>query len=158
MPTRESGSMRVVVAADHAGFELKEQIAARLSDAGYEVLDVGTFSADPVDYPDVAAALAQEVVGGRAERGILICGSGAGAAIAANKVRGIRSSVAHDSYTAHQAVEHDDMNVLALGSRVIGPEAAWELAQTFLAAEFSGEDRHKRRLGKVLDLEDNFGA
>lgn len=147
---------RVALAADHAGFHLKQELAERLDEAGYEVIDLGTHTDDPVDYPDIAEALAFSILQGTADRGVLICGSGAGAAIAANKVKGIRSSVAHDTYTAHQAVEHDDMNVLALGSRVIGSESAWELTQTFLNAEFTGEERHKRRLGKVLELEDRF--
>jgi RpiB/LacA/LacB family sugar-phosphate isomerase len=149
--------MRIVVGADHAGYELKEIIATELKGMGYEVVDVGTNSTEPVDYPDYAAALGRAVLDGRAERGILICGSGAGASIAANKLKGIRATVAHDAYTAHQAVEHDDINVLTLGARVIGVAQAFELVRSFIGAEFSGEDRHQRRLNKVLALEDEFG-
>lgn len=148
--------MKVAVGADHAGYELKEAIRAQLAEAGYEVVDVGTRSEDPVDYPDYAEALARAVLDGRADRGVLICGSGAGASIAANKLKGIRATVAHDTYTAHQGVEHDDVNVLTLGARVIGPAQAWELVQAFLGATFSGDDRHVRRLEKVKKLEDNF--
>lgn len=145
--------MRVVVGADHAGVSLKEQVVAYLRAAGHEVLDLGTHSADPVDYPDYARAVGQALQGGRAERGILICGSGVGASIAANKLPGIRAGMAHDTYSAHQGVEHDDMNVLALGARVIGPELALDLVRTFLAARFTGEERHRRRLAKVAELE-----
>ena len=149
--------MKIALGADHAGYELKETIAAELTGMGYEVVDVGTYSTDPVDYPDFAAALGHAVLDGRAERGILICGSGAGASIAANKLKGIRATVAHDAYTAHQAVEHDDINVLTLGARVIGVAQASELVRSFVGAEFSGEDRHLRRLNKVLALEEEFG-
>ncbi len=149
--------MKIALGADHAGYELKETMAAELTEMGYEVVDVGTYSTDPVDYPDYAAALGRAVLDGRAERGILICGSGAGASIAANKLKGIRATVAHDAYTAHQAVEHDDINVLALGARVIGVAQASELVRSFVGAEFSGEDRHLRRLNKVLALEEEFG-
>ena len=149
--------MRIVVGADHAGYELKETLAAEVRAAGYEVVDVGTDSTDSVDYPDYAEAVGRAILDGRAERGILICGSGAGASIAANKLKGIRATVAHDSYTAHQAVEHDDINVLTLGARVIGVAQASELVKAFLGAEFSGDDRHQRRLDKVLALEERFG-
>lgn len=149
--------MKIAVGADHAGYDLKETIAAELTELGYEVVDVGTYSTDPVDYPDFAAALGRAVLDGRAERGILICGSGAGASIAVNKLKGIRATVAHDAYTAHQAVEHDDINVLTLGARVIGVAQASELVRSFIGAEFSGEERHLRRLNKVLALEDEFG-
>ncbi len=117
------------------------------------MIDLGTDSTEPVDYPDFAAAVGTAVAKGRAERGLIVCGSGAGAAIAANKIKGVRATVAHDTYTAHQAVEHDDLNVLALGSRVVGTALAEELVDAFLAAEFSGEERHVRRLNKVIDLE-----
>ena len=150
--------MRIVVGADHAGFELKEILAAEVREAGHEVVDVGTDSTDSVDYPDFAEALGRAILDGWAERGILICGSGAGASIAANKLKGIRATVAHDAYTAHQAVEHDDVNVLTLGARVIGVAQASELVKAFLGAEFSGEDRHQRRLDKVLALEETFGS
>ena len=149
--------MRIVVGADHAGYELKETLAAEVREAGHEVVDVGTDSTDSVDYPDFAEALGRAILDGRAERGILICGSGAGASIAANKLKGIRATVAHDAYTAHQAVEHDDINVLTLGARVIGVAQASELVKAFLGAEFSGDDRHQRRLDKVLALEERFG-
>ena len=149
--------MKIALGADHAGYELKETIATELKGMGYEVVDVGTYSTEPVDYPDYAAALGRAVLDGTAERGILICGSGAGASIAANKLKGIRATVAHDAYTAHQAVEHDDINVLTLGARVIGVAQAFELVRSFIGAEFSGEDRHQRRLNKVLALEETFG-
>ncbi len=145
--------MRVALGSDHAGFELKNHLATILSDSGFTVFDLGTHTADSVDYPDFAAAVGKAVVDGRADRGVVICGSGAGASVAANKIRGIRAVVAHDTYTAHQSVEHDDVNVLCLGSRVIGSAVAEELAVTFLTATFSGEERHLRRLNKVKALE-----
>ena len=145
--------MRVAIAADHAGYELKEHVAKVVAGAGHAVTDLGTHSEEPVDYPDYAAAVAKAVITGRAERGIVVCGSGAGAAIAANKVRGIRAAVAHDTYTAHQCVEHDDVNVLALGSRVIGASLADEVVLAFLDARFSGADRHARRIAKIAALE-----
>lgn len=150
--------MRVAIAADHAGFALKELLTRAVAAAGHAVTDLGTHSEDPVDYPEYAAAVGKSVISGKAERGIVICGSGAGAAIAANKIRGVRCVLAHDTYTAHQAVEHDDANMLALGSRVIGSKVAEELARTFLAAQFSGEERHKRRLQKIEDLERRFAG
>lgn len=146
--------MRVAVSGDHAGFELKETLLRRLADAGYEVTDLGAYSTEPVDYPDVAAEAARAVVSGSAHRGIVICGSGAGACIAANKIRGIRCTLSHDTYSAHQSVEHDDANMLALGARVVGTELAWEIVAAFLEARFSGEERHARRRAKVLALED----
>lgn len=149
--------MKIAVGSDHAGYALKETIQAQLAEAGYDVVDVGTHSEAPVDYPDYAEALGRAVLDGRAERGVLICGSGAGASIAANKLKGIRATVAHDTYTAHQGVEHDDVNVLTLGARVIGEAQAWELVQAFLGAVFSGDERHVRRLDKVRALEDDFG-
>lgn len=145
--------MRVALGSDHAGFELKNHLATILSDSGFTVFDLGTHTADSVDYPDFAAAVGKAVVDGRADRGIVICGSGAGASVAANKIAGVRAVVAHDTYTAHQAVEHDDVNVLCLGSRVIGSAVAEELSVTFLSATFSGEERHVRRLNKVKALE-----
>jgi ribose 5-phosphate isomerase B len=145
--------MRVALGSDHAGFELKNHLASTLSDAGFTVFDLGTHTTDSVDYPDFAAAVAKAVVDGRADRGIVVCGSGAGASVAANKVKGIRAVVAHDTYTAHQSVEHDDVNILCLGSRVVGSAVADELATTFLAAKFSNEERHVRRLNKVKALE-----
>ncbi len=145
--------MRIALGSDHAGYELKEHLSAWLAESGHAVYDLGTHSPEPVDYPDYAAAVAQAVLDGRADRGIIICGSGAGAAIAANKLRGIRAAVAHDVYTAHQMVEHDDVNVLALGSRVIGVALAEDLVSTFLEAKFTREDRHLRRLEKIRALE-----
>lgn len=148
--------MKIVLGADHAGYELKEEMATRLVESGYQIVDVGTHSTDSVDYPDVAEALGRAVLDGKAERGILICGSGAGASIAANKLKGIRATVAHDVYTAHQSVEHDDVNVLTLGARVVGSAQAWELVQSFVNARFSGDERHVRRVNKVKALEEKF--
>ncbi|PYV23285.1 MAG: ribose 5-phosphate isomerase B [Acidobacteria bacterium] len=145
--------MRIAVGSDHAGFELKRNIAAHLRELGYEVEDVGTDSTTPVDYPDYAEAVGVAVLDGRADRAVLICGSGVGASVAANKLRGIRAGLCHDTYSAHQGVEHDDMNVLVMGSRVIGPELARELVRAFLGAKFSGEERHRRRVAKVVALE-----
>lgn len=148
--------MRIAIAADHAGYILKNELKAKLSELGHEVLDFGTDSAVPVDYPDSAAAVAAAIRSGTATRGIIVCGSGAGVSIAANKFPGIRAAVCHDTYTAHQAVEHDDMNVLCLGARVIGGSLALDLATAFLAARFTGEERHRRRLDKVLSIESRF--
>jgi len=145
--------VRIAVGSDHAGFELKRNIAAHLRELGYEVEDVGTDSTTPVDYPDYAEAVGVAVLDGRANRAVLICGSGVGASVAANKLRGIRAGLCHDTYSAHQGVEHDDMNVLVMGSRVIGPELARELVRAFLGAKFSGEERHRRRVAKVVALE-----
>ena len=150
--------MRVAIAADHAGYELKEQLAKAVAAAGHAVTDLGTHSDDPVDYPQYAAAVARAVVSGKAERGIVVCGSGAGASIAANKVRGIRCALTHDTYSAHQAVEHDDANVIALGSRVIGPALAIEIAQAFLRASFSKAERHVRRVEQIEELERRFAG
>jgi len=146
--------MRVAFAADHGGAELKAELLARLADAGHEFVDLGGDGSDPTDdYPDVARRLAHAIRDGEADRGILVCGSGIGASVAANKVRGVRAAIAHDTYSARQGVEHDDMNVLCLGGRVIGPEPALECARAFLAARFSGQERHARRLAKVLAIE-----
>jgi RpiB/LacA/LacB family sugar-phosphate isomerase len=145
--------MRVAIGSDHAGFELKQALARYLKELGHEVLDVGTDSTAPVDYPDFAEAVGLAVRDGRARRGVLICGSGVGASVAANKIPGIRAGLTHDTYSAHQGVEHDDMNVIVLGARVIGPEMARELVRTFLSAEFTGEERHQRRLDKINALE-----
>ena len=145
--------MRVAVGSDHAGYALKEHLSSWLAESGHAVYDLGTHNRDAVDYPDYAAAVAQAVLDGRADRGIIICGSGAGAAIAANKLQGIRAAVAHDAYTAHQMVEHDDVNVLCLGSRVVGQALAEDLVKTFLAAKFSRDERHVRRLDKIRALE-----
>lgn len=145
--------MRIAVAADHAGFPLKEEILEIAIAHGHEAIDLGTDSTDPVDYPDFAEKLGRAIQNGQADRGILLCGSGVGAAVAANKLKGIRAGLCHDTYSAHQSVEHDNVNVLALGARIIGPELARELVKAFLAAEFSGEPRHVRRLAKVDELE-----
>jgi RpiB/LacA/LacB family sugar-phosphate isomerase len=146
--------MRVCVGGDHAGFELKQELAAALRFDGHEVLDVGADSKDDSDdYPDFARAVGEAVRDGRSERGVLVCGSGVGASVAASKLRGIRAAVCHDTYSARQGVEHDDMNVLVLGARVIGAALARELVRAFLAARFSGEPRHIRRLAKVVALE-----
>jgi RpiB/LacA/LacB family sugar-phosphate isomerase len=144
---------RVALAADHAGFELKEKMAAFLKEAGFEVMDLGASNKEPVDYPDFSRAIGEALREGKAERGILICGSGVGACVAANKIRGIRAGLCHDTYSAHQGVEHDDINVLCLGSRVIGEELAKELVSAFLAARFTGEERHLRRLAKIQAME-----
>jgi ribose 5-phosphate isomerase B len=148
--------MRVALAADHAGVPLKAELLRRLAGAGlgHNFEDLGGDGSDPNDdYPDFARTLGEAIRDGRADRGILICGSGVGASVAANKLRGVRAAVCHDTYSAHQGVEHDDMNVLTLGSRVIGPEVAFEFALAFLNATFSGEPRHRRRLDKVLEIE-----
>lgn len=145
--------MRIVVGADHRGYEMKDDIAAALRQAGHEVLDVGTDSADSVDYPDYARAVGEALADGRAERGILVCGSGVGASIAANKMRGVRAALCHDTYSARQGVQHDDMNVLCLGSRVIGSELALELVKAFVEARLLDEERYRRRLEKVAEME-----
>jgi len=148
--------MRVAFSADHAGAEFKTDLLARLAgaDLGHDLIDLGGDGSDPMDdYPDFAQRLGRAIQAGDADRGILICGSGVGASVAANKMTGIRAAVCHDTYSAHQGVEHDDMNVLTLGARVIGPEPAFECAVAFLGAAFSGEPRHQRRLDKVLRLE-----
>jgi len=148
--------MKVAVAADHGGFPLKARILEELRKLGHETADLGTNSADPVDYPDYAKAVAETVLDGRAERAVLLCGSGAGACVAANKFRGIRSATCHDVFSAHQCVEDDDVNVLCLGARVVGPELAVDLVRTYLSAHFSGAERHRRRLGKIAEFEKEF--
>src|SRR5437899_8996986 len=145
--------MRIAVGSDHAGYILKQEVGEALRQAGHEVLDVGTSSTAPVDYPDSAEAVGKAVMDGRAERGVLICGSGVGASVAASKLPGIRAAVCHDTYSAHQGVEHDDMNVLCLGSEVIGAELASELVRAFLAARFDGAERYVRRLEKIEEME-----
>jgi len=153
--------VRVALAADHGGAELKAELLRRLPAAGleHEWLDLGGDGSDQGDdYPDYSRALGQAIASGRADRGILICGSGVGATVAANKIRGVRASVCHDTYSAHQGVEHDDLNVLCLGARVVGAEVAVECAIAFLGARFSGAERHRRRLEKVLAIEADGGA
>jgi RpiB/LacA/LacB family sugar-phosphate isomerase len=148
--------MRIAIGSDHAGFEMKAGLMKHLAELGHEVVDVGTTSTAPVDYPDFAEAVGKAVLEGRAERGVLICGSGVGASVAANKLRGIRAGLCHDTYSAHQGVEHDEMNILVLGSRVIGPALAQELVTAYLGAKFTNEERHLRRLAKVKALEAKF--
>lgn len=149
-------TMKIAIGSDHAGFELKLQVLQWLEEAGHETIDLGTHNCDAVDYPDFAAAVGRAVVEGKAERGIVVCGSGAGAAIAANKVRGVRATLAHDTYTAAQCVEHDDANVITFGARVIGSEVARGVVKAFVNAEYTAEERHARRLGKILKLEEEF--
>ena len=144
------------MSGDHAGFDMKDHLAAALKAQGHQVVDLGTHSTEPVDYPDCAESVAAAIRDGRAERGIIVCGSGAGVSIAANKFPGIRAAVCHDCYSAHQAVEHDDMNVLCLGARVIGAGLSLEIAAAFLGATFSREPRHERRLNKILAIENRF--
>ena len=148
--------MRIAIGADHAGFEMKRDLAGCLAKNGHEVTDLGTHTTAAVDYPDISEAVAQAVRNGQADRGIVVCGSGAGAAIAACKFPGIRAAVCHDTYSAKQAVEHDDLNVLCLGSRVIGPSLARYLADAFLAATFSGEERHVKRIAKIDAIESRY--
>jgi len=149
--------MRIAIGADHAGYELKEVIGHFLGSLGHEVLDLGTAnSTTPVDYPDYAEAVGLAVIEQNAERGLVICGSGVGASVAINKIPGIRAGLCHDTYSAHQGVEHDDMNVLVLGARIIGVELARELVRAFLKAEFTNEPRHQRRLAKVKGLERRY--
>ena len=145
--------MKIVIGSDHAGFALKNSMGDVLRGLGNAVLDVGAFNENPSDYPDFAEAVGRAVLDGRAERGVLICGSGVGASVAANKLVGIRAAVCHDTYSAHQGVEHDDMNVLVLGSRIIGVKLAEDLVKAFLGAQFTNEERHKRRLAKIAVLE-----
>ena len=149
--------MNIAVASDHAGFPLKGSVIAELRALGHEPADLGTDSTAPVDYPDYARAVAQSILAGRAERAVLLCGSGAGACVAANKFRGIRAATCHDSFSARQAVEDDDVNVLCLGARVVGAGLAVDLVKDFIAARFSGAERHRRRLAKVSAFEESFG-
>jgi ribose 5-phosphate isomerase B len=148
--------MRIAVAADHAGFPLKERVVDEVRKLGHEPLDLGTHSHDSVDYPDYARAVAEALRDGRAERAVLICGSGAGACVAANKFRGIRAATCHDTFSAHQGVEDDGVNVLCLGARVVGQELAGELVRTYLNAQFSDVERHRRRVAKVEQFEEEF--
>ena len=150
--------MRIAVGSDHAGFPLKEVVRKFLSETGFEVEDVGTHNTDSVDYPDFAEKVAEAVLSGRCERGVLICGSGVGASVAANKIPGIRAGLCHDTYSAHQGVEHDHMNVLVLGGRVIGEEMARELVRSYVNAKFSDEERHLRRLKKVTAIETRYSS
>jgi RpiB/LacA/LacB family sugar-phosphate isomerase len=149
--------MRIAIGADHAGFALKQKLVDYLHELGHAVIDLGTMNQDPVDYPDYAEAVAKAVLQSQAERGVLICGSGVGASVAANKLPGIRAAVCHDTYSARQGVEHDDMNILVFGARIIGEELARELVRAFLAARFTAEERHLRRVGKIKALEKRYG-
>ena len=148
--------MRVVIGSDHAGFELKQTLIDCVGNLGHKVIDVGADGTGPVDYPDFAAKVGRAILGGEADRGILICGSGVGASVTANKIHGIRAAICHDCYSARQGVEHDDMNVLVLGARIVASSLARDLVRIFLAAEFTGEERHKRRLEKIAALETNL--
>ena len=150
--------MKIVIGSDHAGFQLKNAMGDVLRGLGHAVLDVGAFNENPSDYPDFAEAVGRAVLDKKAERGVLICGSGVGASVAANKLPGIRAGMCHDTYSAHQGVEHDDINVLVLGERVIGVKLAEDLVKAFIGAKFTNEERHLRRLGKVKALEAKFGA
>src|SRR5450755_4003870 len=145
--------MRFAIGADHAGFPLKATIIQTLIDGGHEILDLGTNSTEPVDYPDYADKVAAALVTGQVDRGVIVCGSGVGASVAANKIHGIRAGLAHDVYSAHQGVEHDDVNVLCLGARIIGSATAIEVVTAFAGARFTGEDRHQRRLSKIMEME-----
>jgi RpiB/LacA/LacB family sugar-phosphate isomerase len=150
--------MKIALGSDHAGFELKERVKTLLQGLKHEVLDLGTASTKAVDYPDYAEAVGLAVRDGKAERGILVCGSGVGASVAANKIPGVRAGLCHDHYSAHQGVEHDDMNVLVMGGRVIGEAVALELVRAFLDSEYTAEDRHQRRLAKVKAIEKRYAA
>ena len=149
--------MIVACGFDHAGFPLRDRLLALIEAAGHEVLDLGTDNAQPIDYPKKALEVGRAVVSGQAERGILVCGSGAGVSVAACKIRGIRAATVHDTYTGHQCVEHDDVNVICLGGRVIGVEVAAEIVTAFLNARFSGEERHVRRMAEVAEIERTGG-
>ncbi|MCL0044457.1 ribose 5-phosphate isomerase B [Dehalococcoidia bacterium] len=151
--------MRIAIGSDHAGYPVKEELVAHLKWLGHQVDDLGAHHFDPEDdYPDFAKSVAQAIASGQAERGVMVCGSGVGASVAANKVTNVRAAMCHDTYSAHQGVEHDDMNVLCLGARVIGIELARELVGIFLEARFTGEDRHKRRLAKINKMENEMGV
>jgi ribose 5-phosphate isomerase B len=147
---------RIALGSDHAGFSLKGDIATYIKSLGYEILDLGPHSADPVDFPDYAEAVGHAILRGEAMRGILICGSGVGVSVAANKIPGIWAALCHDIYSAHQSVEHDDANVLALGAQVVGPAVAHELVRAFLEASFSGKENHRRRVEKIKAMEERF--
>lgn len=148
--------MRITIGSDHAGFELKTLLSAHLQQSGHQLKDVGATNTQPVDYPDYAEAVALSVLRGESERGILICGSGVGASVAANKIPGIRAGLCHDTYSAHQGVEHDNVNVLVLGARVIGIELAKDLCTAYINARFTGEERHMRRLDKIHKIEERY--
>jgi ribose 5-phosphate isomerase B len=148
--------MRIAFGSDHAGFDLKNQLMPAAAALGHEIVDVGAFDSSPSDYPDFAEAVARAVLDGHADRGVLICGSGVGASVAANKIPGIRAGLCHDTYSAHQGVEHDDTNVLVMGSRIVGSELAKDIVRVFLGARYSGEERHRRRVAKIGALERKY--
>ncbi|HTC42771.1 MAG TPA: ribose 5-phosphate isomerase B [Candidatus Acidoferrales bacterium] len=148
--------MKIVIGSDHAGFQLKNAMGDLIRSMGHAVLDVGAFNENPSDYPDFAEAVGRAILDGKAERGVLICGSGIGASVAANKLTGIRAGICHDSYSGHQGVEHDNMNVLVMGSRVIGEKLAEDVVRAYLPAKFTNEERHVRRLAKVNALEEKM--
>jgi len=148
--------MKISIGSDHAGFPLKQEVIAHLRGEGHEVVDLGTNNTDPVDYPDYAEAVGKSILDGTVKRAILICGSGVGASVAANKIPGVRAGLCHDGYSAHQGVEHDDMNVLVLGARVIGVALAKELVANYMHASFTNEERHVRRLKKVIAIEERY--
>ena len=148
--------MKVVIGSDHAGFQLKNSMGDLIRSLGHAVLDIGAFNENPSDYPDFAEAVGRAVLEGRADRGVLICGSGIGASVAANKLAGIRAGICHDTYSGHQGVEHDNMNVLVMGSRVVGEKLAEDVVRAFLSANFTNEERHVRRLAKVHALEEKM--
>jgi RpiB/LacA/LacB family sugar-phosphate isomerase len=149
-------AVKIVIGSDHAGFQLKNAMGDLIRSLGHSVLDVGAFNENPSDYPDYAEAVGRAILDGKAERGVLICGSGIGASVAANKIVGIRAGVCHDTYSGHQGVEHDNMNVLVMGSRVVGEKVAEDVVRAFLPAKFTNEERHVRRLAKVHALEEKM--
>ena len=153
---RSELTMKIVIGSDHAGFQLKNAMGDLIRSLGHSVLDVGAFNENPSDYPDFAEAVGRAVLDGKAERGVLICGSGIGASVAANKLVGIRAGICHDTYSGHQGVEHDNMNVLVMGSRVVGEKLAEDVVRSFLPAKFTNEERHVRRLSKVHALEEKM--
>lgn len=150
--------MKIVIGSDHAGFPLKEEVKKQLQEMRHKVVDVGTHNTDPVDYPDFAEAVGCAVLAKKAGKGIVVCGSGVGASVAANKIPGVRAGLCHDTYSAHQGVEHDDMNVLVMGARIIGPALARELVEAFVGARFTKESRHVRRLNKVKAIEKRYSG
>jgi ribose 5-phosphate isomerase B len=149
--------MKITIGSDHAGFPLKQELLTHLRQAGHEVIDLGTNNTDPVDYPDYAEAVGKSILNGQVGRAVLICGSGVGASVAANKIPGVRAGLCHDTYSAHQGVEHDDMNVLVMGARVIGIATAKELVDAYMRAAFTKEERHVKRLKKVASIEERYG-
>lgn len=149
--------MKITIGSDHAGFPLKQEIITHLRQSGHEVIDLGTNNTDPVDYPDYAEAVGKSILNGQVGRAVLICGSGVGASVAANKIPGVRAGLCHDTYSAHQGVEHDDMNVLVMGARVIGIATAKELVDAYMRAAFTKEERHVKRLKKVASIEERYG-